>query len=160
MLRNSRLRKNSQFRELYLFGFLLLFLFLVPKIRTEACDCICMDRNEIFFGKSLFTWLFQSIPEMAPQSKSDHHDDHFYRHNYLNICNLYCWVETWKGFLEFLFSLIGRFSITRSPERSFIERWRFPTKSWNSERLRVVASLVFGLRISTMWKDIRDEFWV
>jgi hypothetical protein len=26
--------------------------------------------------------------------------------------------------------------------------------------LRVVASLVFGLRISTMWKDIRNEFWV
>jgi hypothetical protein len=26
--------------------------------------------------------------------------------------------------------------------------------------LRVVASLVFGLRISTMWKNIRDEFWV
>lgn len=95
-----------------------------------------------------------------PQSKSDHHDDHFYRHSYLNICNLYCWVETWKGFLEFLFSLIGRFSIIRSPEKSFIERWRFPIKSWNSERLVVVASLVFGLRISTMWKDIRDEFWV
>jgi hypothetical protein len=26
--------------------------------------------------------------------------------------------------------------------------------------LRVVASLVFGLRISTMWKNIRNEFWV
>ena len=144
MLRNSRLRKNSQFRELCLFGF------LVPKIRTEAYDCICMDRNEIFFGKSLFTWLFQSIPEMAPQSKSDHHDDHFYRHNYLNICNLYCWVETWKGFLEFLFSLIGRFSITRSPERSSIEKCRFPIRRWNLERLIVVASLVLGLRISVI----------
>lgn len=103
-------------------------------------------------SKALLKW--------PPQSKSDHHDDHFYRHSYLNICNLYCWVETWKGFLEFLFSLIGRFSIMRSPEKSFIERWRFPIKSWNSERLVVVASLVFGLRISTMWKDIRDEFWV
>ena len=89
----------------------------------------------------------------------NHHDDHFYRHGYLNICNLYCWVETWKGFLELLFSLIGIFSMERSPERSFTERWRFPIKSWNSERLRVVASLVFGLRMSTMWKNIKDEFW-
>ena len=112
-----------------------------------------------WFGKSLFTRLIQNFLEMASQSKSNHHNDHFCRHGYLNICNLYCWVETWKGFLEFLFSLIGRFSITRSPERSFIERWRFPTKSWNSERLRVVASLVFGLRISTMWENIKDEFW-
>lgn len=79
---------------------------------------------------------------------------------YLNICNLYLWVETWRGFLDFIFSLIGRFSITRSPERSSIEKCRFPIRRWNLERLIVVASLVLGLRISVMWKSINEEFGI
>lgn len=111
--------------------------------------------------------LYYEIPDLGriPNSASSSFQKNFRRNpklsgnGYLNICNLYCWVETWKGFLEFLFSLIGIFSMARSPERSFIERWRFPIKSWNSERLRVVASLVFGLRISTMWENIKNEFW-
>lgn len=131
----------------------------IPNSASSASLFFCSSSfffSEKFPQKSIsaLVWMSSLVKVSLPDSSKA-----FWRHSYLNICNLYCWVETWKGFLEFLFSLIGIFSMARSPERSFIERWRFPIKSWNSERLRVVASLVFGLRISTMWENIKDEFW-